>query len=57
MELVERDATLRLLENRLRGVPRGMRSSTQTNPHQLTAREIEVVAPLCEGRRNSEIAE
>jgi DNA-binding NarL/FixJ family response regulator len=57
MELVERDATLRLLENRLCGVPRGMRSSTQTNPHRLTPREIEVVAPLCEGRRNSEIAE
>jgi DNA-binding CsgD family transcriptional regulator len=41
----------------LRGVPRGMRSSTQGNPHQLTAREIEVLALLCEGRKNSEIAE
>jgi DNA-binding CsgD family transcriptional regulator len=41
----------------VRGVPRGMRPSTQTNPHQLTARESEVLALLCEGLRNSEIAE
>jgi DNA-binding CsgD family transcriptional regulator/tetratricopeptide (TPR) repeat protein len=41
----------------LRGVPRGLRASTQTNPHQLTAREIEVLALLCQGLRNSEIAE
>jgi DNA-binding NarL/FixJ family response regulator len=34
-----------------------VRSSTQTNPHQLTAREIEVLQLLCEGLRNSEIAE
>jgi DNA-binding CsgD family transcriptional regulator len=40
-----------------RGLPRGMRQSTQTNPHQLTAREIEVLELLCEGLRNSEIAE
>ena len=35
----------------------GMRASTQTNPHQLTAREIEVLRLLCEGLKNSEIAE
>lgn len=40
----------------LRGLPRGARPSTQTNPHQLTAREMEVLL-LCEGLRNSEIAE
>ena len=41
----------------VRGLPRGARQSTQTNPHQLTAREIEVLLLLCEGLRNSEIAE
>ncbi|UUZ71292.1 response regulator transcription factor [Polaromonas sp. P1(28)-8] len=41
----------------LRGLPRGMRVSTQTNPHQLTSREIEVLQLLCEGLKNSEIAE
>jgi DNA-binding CsgD family transcriptional regulator len=38
-------------------VPRGLRASTQANPHQLTAREIEVLQLLCEGLKNSEIAE
>lgn len=41
----------------LRGLPRGVRASTQSNPHQLTAREVEVLALLCEGLKNSEIAE
>ncbi|MGZ9074851.1 MAG: ATP-binding protein [Burkholderiaceae bacterium] len=41
----------------VRGLPRGKRASTQINPHQLTAREIEVLLLLCEGLRNSEIAE
>jgi len=41
----------------VRGVPRGARASTQTNPHQLTEREREVLELLCGGLRNSEIAE
>lgn len=38
------------------GIPRGQRPSTKCNPHQLTAREIEVLGLLCEGLKNSEIA-
>ena len=41
----------------VRGIPRGARASTQTNPHQLTEREREVLELLCAGLRNSEIAE
>jgi DNA-binding NarL/FixJ family response regulator len=41
----------------VRGLPRGARASTQTNPHQLTVRELEVLHLLCEGLKNSEIAE
>ncbi|MEO8653822.1 MAG: AAA family ATPase, partial [Ramlibacter sp.] len=40
-----------------RGLPRGMRPSTQVNPHQLTVREVEVLELLREGLKNSEIAE
>jgi len=40
-----------------RGVPRGTRASTQANPHELTDRELEVVLLLCEGLKNSQIAE
>ena len=41
----------------VRGIPRGARATTQTNPHQLTEREREVLELLCAGLRNSEIAE
>jgi DNA-binding CsgD family transcriptional regulator/tetratricopeptide (TPR) repeat protein len=41
----------------LRGIPRGARASTQVNPHQLTEREREVLELLCDGLKNSEIAE
>lgn len=40
-----------------RHLPRRGRSSTRANPHQLTTREIEVLELLCEGLKNSEIAE
>jgi len=41
----------------LRGLPRGRRASTRSNPHGLTAREIETLTLLCQGLRNAEIAE
>ena len=47
----------RLRASGVRGLPRGMRASTQANPHELTARELEVLSLLCEGLKNSEIAE
>jgi ATP/maltotriose-dependent transcriptional regulator MalT len=46
-----------LRESGVRGVPRGQRASTQSNPHALTAREIEVLQLLCDGLRNAQIAE
>jgi DNA-binding CsgD family transcriptional regulator len=39
-----------------RGVPRGSRASTRSNPHGLTKREAEILALLSEGLRNSVIA-
>jgi len=39
-----------------RGVPRGSRTSTRSNPHGLTKREAEILALLVEGLRNSVIA-
>ena len=38
-------------------VPRGPRPSTRENPAGLTAREVEVLALLAQGRRNAEIAD
>jgi DNA-binding CsgD family transcriptional regulator/tetratricopeptide (TPR) repeat protein len=39
-----------------RGIPRGPRPSTRSNPGQLTARELEVLQLMVAGRRNAEIA-
>jgi len=46
----------RLRERGARGVPRGQRRQTRTNPAGLTSRELEVLALLVEGMRNAEIA-
>lgn len=40
----------------VRGVPRGQRASTQSNPQGLTRRELEVLRLLCGGLRNAQIA-
>jgi ATP/maltotriose-dependent transcriptional regulator MalT len=40
-----------------RGIPRGPRPSTRTNPAKLTQREVEVVALLTRGQSNQEIAD
>jgi DNA-binding CsgD family transcriptional regulator/tetratricopeptide (TPR) repeat protein len=40
----------------MRGVPRGSRMSTRSNPHGLTERETEILALLSEGLRNAVIA-
>jgi DNA-binding NarL/FixJ family response regulator len=40
----------------LREHARGMRASTEANPYQLTARELEVLLLLCEGLKNAAIA-
>jgi DNA-binding NarL/FixJ family response regulator len=52
---------LRALRKQLRiegvkGVPRGARPSTQSNPYGLTRREAEVLELLSDGLRNSAIA-
>ena len=46
----------RLRARGVRGVPRGRRSSTRSNPHGLTGREAQVFALLSAGLRNSIIA-
>lgn len=47
----------RLLSAGVRGIARGARPSTRAHPHGLTTRELEVLALLCQGLRNAEIAE
>jgi DNA-binding CsgD family transcriptional regulator/tetratricopeptide (TPR) repeat protein len=47
----------RLRERGARGVPRGPRASTRQNEANLTPRQVEVLALLSEGLRNSDIAE
>jgi DNA-binding CsgD family transcriptional regulator/tetratricopeptide (TPR) repeat protein len=47
----------RLRELGVRGVPRGPRASTQSNPANLTKRELEVLTLVAEGLRNVDIAE
>jgi len=49
-------AAERLRRSGVRGLPRGPRRTTRANPSNLTTREIEVLALLKEGLRNSEIA-
>jgi DNA-binding CsgD family transcriptional regulator len=46
----------RLREHGARGVPRGPRPATRSNPAGLTKREVEVLGLVAEGLRNSEIA-
>jgi DNA-binding CsgD family transcriptional regulator len=46
----------RMRELGVRGVPRGSRTSTRSNPLGLTKREAEILALLSEGLRNSAIA-
>ena len=47
----------RLRDRGVRGLPRGPRPRTRTNPAGLTARELEVLPLLSEGWRNAQIAQ
>jgi DNA-binding CsgD family transcriptional regulator len=47
----------RLRERGVRGLRRGPRSTTKESPSGLTAREVEVLALVADGLRNSDIAE
>lgn len=46
----------RLRELGIKGIPRGLRPATKTNPAGLTARELEVLYLLVQGQRDKEIA-
>ncbi len=51
------EALRRQLQNAgVKGVMRGARPSTRAHPHGLTTKEVEVLAWLCRGLRNAEIA-
>ena len=47
----------RLREQGVRGIPRGPRRETRQNPSGLTPRELEVLALVAEGLRNTQIAQ
>src|SRR5581483_11606117 len=47
----------RLRERGVRGLRRGPRSSSRSNPANLTARELEVLDLLCQSLANTEIAD
>jgi DNA-binding CsgD family transcriptional regulator len=46
----------KLREQGVRNIPRGSHERTKQNPHQLTRRQLQVLALLAEGCRNAEIA-
>ena len=46
----------KLRESGVRNIPRGSHERTKQNPHQLTRRQLQVLALLAEGCRNAEIA-
>ena len=49
--------TRRLRQQGARGIPRGPRASTATNPALLTTRQIEVIALIAQGLRDADIAQ
>jgi DNA-binding NarL/FixJ family response regulator len=49
--------TRRLRQQGARGIPRGPRASTATNPARLTTRQVEVIALVAQGLRDADIAE
>jgi DNA-binding CsgD family transcriptional regulator len=46
----------KMRERGVRNIPRGRHERTKQNPHQLTRRQLQVLALLAEGCRNAEIA-
>jgi DNA-binding CsgD family transcriptional regulator len=51
------EALRRLMRSRgIRGVPRGVRSTTQEHPFGLTRREVQILALMRDGLRNAAIA-